>query len=173
MKTIFYCPNCKKTFSSDLKETLCQCGGKLYDTKFQVEKWRLLRNEEKQFYKNEWEQEIQQEIQQEISRTDSIIMSTTNQLEGFRIKKYLGIVGGTDIYLVGGLLGGGLGNQEKLFGSAYEIAKEHLKSNTLEKYPYANAVIGITTEVTSPGTTANIIVIVTGTAVIVEPISEA
>ena len=74
----------------------------------------------------------------------------------------MGTVSGTDIYLVGGVLGGGLANQEKLFGTAFTAAK----SRMLEKARLrgGNAVVGMSLSVT-PAATNNVFVIVTGTAV--------
>ena len=99
-----------------------------------------------------------------------MILSTTSNIDGYVVKNYFGLSFGTDIYLVGGLLGGGLANQEKLFSAAYNRAVSHLLSNTKASFPDANAIIGISTSVSSPGTTADIIVIVTGTAVEVQSV---
>lgn len=90
-----------------------------------------------------------------------MILTTTPTVEGKRITEYLGVVSGTDIYLVGGLLGGGMANQEGLFGVAFGAARE----NMVKKAAGADAIVGIQTEVCSPGGLNNIIVVVTGTAV--------
>ncbi len=90
-----------------------------------------------------------------------MILTTTPSVEGKTIKKYLGVITGTDIYLVGGLIGGGLANQENLFGTAYQNACEKMKA----KKPKADAIVNIQVQVASPGNLNNIIVIVTGTAV--------
>ena len=95
-----------------------------------------------------------------------MILTTTASVEGKRIKKYLGVVTGTDIYLVGGILGGGLANQENLFGAAYQKACSKMEEKAKQKH--ANAVVGIQTQVLSPGNLNNIIVVVTGTAVSLE-----
>lgn len=91
---------------------------------------------------------------------------TTNEVKGYQIKQYLGPVYGTDIYLVGGLIGGGLASQEKLYGYAFNSANTHLLQHAAEKG--ANAVIGTTYSITSPGNLNEIIVIANGTAVILE-----
>ena len=91
-----------------------------------------------------------------------MILTTTPSVEGKTIKEYLGVVTGTDIYLVGGLIGGGLANQENLFGSAYKTACEKMKA----KMPKADAIVNIQVQIASPGNLNNIIVIVTGTAVL-------
>lgn len=90
-----------------------------------------------------------------------MILTTTDCVEGRKIKEYRGIVSGTDIYLVGGLMGGGLANQENLFGWAFKTACEKMESKAYG----ADAIVGIHTEVLSPGNLNNIIVVVTGTAV--------
>ena len=90
-----------------------------------------------------------------------MIVTTTPTIEGKRIKEYLEVVFGTDIYLVGGLLGGGLVNQETLFGGALKSATEKM----IIKAAGADAIIGVHTEVLSPGGINSIIVVVTGTAV--------
>lgn len=102
-----------------------------------------------------------------------MILTTTPSVEGKQIKKYLGVVTGTDIYLVGGIFGGGLGNQENLFGAAYANACGKMEEKAKRKH--ANAIVGIQTQVLSPGNLNNIIVVVTGTAVYLEnmPISDA
>jgi len=98
-----------------------------------------------------------------------MILTTTPNVEGKRIKEYLRIVSGTDIYLVGGLLGGGLATQENLFGTALNNATSKMKSKAFG----ADAIVGIRTEVLSPGNLNNIIVVVTGTAVKLENATES
>lgn len=90
-----------------------------------------------------------------------MILTTTDSVAGKRIKEYRGIVSGTDIYLVGGAFGGGLANQENLFGAAFRSACGKMESKAYG----ADAIVGIHTEVLSPGNLNNIIVVVTGTAV--------
>ncbi len=97
-----------------------------------------------------------------------MILTTTTNIEGKKIKEYLSVVTGTDIYLVGGVFGGGWGNQENLFGAAYRNACENMKS----KCPRADAIIGIQVQASSPGSSNNMIVLVTGTAVKLEDGSE-
>jgi uncharacterized protein YbjQ (UPF0145 family) len=92
-----------------------------------------------------------------------MIITTTPNVEGKQIKKYLGLVTGTDIYLVGGVFGGGLANQENLFGRAFENACTKMSNKAAAKK--ADAIVGVTYTVSSPGSTADIIVTVTGTAV--------
>lgn len=90
-------------------------------------------------------------------------ITTTNTIEGFEIEKYLGIVYGTEIYLVGGLMGGGLSNQELLFGSNLENATERMIAKA--KHLHADAIIGVQTSFTSPGNVNYMIIALTGTAV--------
>lgn len=95
-----------------------------------------------------------------------MIISTTNSLENAKITNYLGIVSGTDIYLVGGLLGGGLANQELLYTRALNNAINNMTAKAVAKR--ADAIVGFSTNIVSPGNLNNIIVIATGTAVKVQ-----
>ena len=99
-----------------------------------------------------------------------MILTTTEKVEGFVVEKYLGLVSGTDIYLVGGLLGGGMANQEKLFNSALYTAKQHIEmsANGLG----ADAVIGIQQSFASPGNDNSMILVLTGTAVKLKKVEE-
>lgn len=95
--------------------------------------------------------------------TQDIIVTTTPSVEGRVIEQYLDIVSGTDIYLVGGVLGGGLANQENLYGQALTRAKNKMISKAVDLG--ANAVVGVQISITSPGGLNNIIVVTNGTAV--------
>ena len=99
----------------------------------------------------------------------AMVLTTTPMVEGYRITEYLGTVTGTEIYLVGGLIGGGLANQEKLFGNAYTNALT--KMQTKAKEMGADAVVGITVNFTGAANTGSVIVALVGTAVRLEPIS--
>lgn len=90
-------------------------------------------------------------------------ITTSNGFEGKVIEEYCGTVFGTDIYLVGGLIGGGMTNQEQLFGTAFANAQKKMFDKAKEVG--GNAVIGMQTTVTSPGENNHIIVVTTGTAV--------
>lgn len=92
-----------------------------------------------------------------------MILTTTNRIEGKEITEYLGLVYGTHIYLVGGLIGGGMGNQEKLFGAAYSDAVEKMVHRAAQMG--ADAIVGIQVNYSSPGNVNSMIVVVTGTAV--------
>ena len=49
MSQIYYCPNCKKTFSSDEPAYICSnCGGSLIATGVPVEAWRSFSDQEKE-----------------------------------------------------------------------------------------------------------------------------
>ena len=97
-------------------------------------------------------------------------ITTCQKFEGIEIEAYLGTVSGTDIYLVGGAFGGGLANQESLFGNAFKNAKKKMFDKA--KAAGANAVIGMQTSFTSPGNLNDMIVVVTGTAVKLANIEE-
>ena len=61
------------------------------------------------------------------------------------------------------MLGGGLSNQEKLYGTAITDAKEKMKNKA--RNLGADAVVGVQISTVSPGNVNYIIVIVNGTAV--------
>ena len=92
-----------------------------------------------------------------------MLLTTTNNIEGKKIKEYLGLVYGTDIYLVGGLFGGGIVNQENLFGSALQAATEKLAAKAVALG--ADAVVGMQSNFTAPGNNNHMILTVVGTAV--------
>lgn len=92
-----------------------------------------------------------------------MLKTTTENIEGKKIENYLGVVSGTDIYLAGGVLGGGMANQEKLYDKAVNTAMLHLESKAIQLG--ADAIVGISVNLVSPGNANNIIVVVTGTAV--------
>lgn len=98
------------------------------------------------------------------------IVTTTNSIDGYAVKEYISTVTGTDIYLVGGILGGGMANQEKLFGTAYQNALNKMMNKAKEKN--ANAIIGISLNFTGAANTGSVIVALIGTAVKVEKKSD-
>ena len=102
-------------------------------------------------------------VYKSIQNTENMILTTTNEIAGHNITEYIGIVAGTDIYLIGGFFGGGLASQEQLYASALMNATNKLKENA--EAIGANAVIGIQSNLTSTGGTNHIIVTLTGTAV--------
>ena len=108
-------------------------------------------------------QEMRANTYKAIQNSENMILTTTNEIKGYNVTEYIGIVAGTDIYLVGGIFGGGLANQEQLYATALLNATTKLKQNA--EALGANAVIGIQSNLTSTGGTNNIIVTLTGTAV--------
>ena len=100
-----------------------------------------------------------------------MIITTTDFVPGMRIKEILDVVTGTDIYLVGGMVGGGLANQEKLFGSAFSAARSHMESKAFALG--ADAIVGVKSNFTSPGGANNMILVLMGTAVKLESEVEA
>ncbi len=94
-----------------------------------------------------------------------MIITTTDSIADRKIKKYLGIVSGTDIYLVVGMLGGAA-NQETLYSVALKEAIDKMvkKADKLG----ADAIIGVTVNYTSPGGLNSMILAVTGTAVLTD-----
>ena len=95
-----------------------------------------------------------------------MVLTTTDSIPDRKIKNILGMVTGTDIYLVGGVFGGGLVDQETLFSDAFTTAsvRMQVKAHSLG----ADAVIGIKSNFTSPGNVNYMILVLTGTAVELE-----
>lgn len=92
-----------------------------------------------------------------------MVITTTNFVPDKDVEKILGIVFGTEIYLVGGLIGGGLANQENLYSNAFRSASSKMESKA--RAMGADAVIAVSCNYTSPGGNNNMILVVTGTAV--------
>lgn len=101
---------------------------------------------------------------------NDIIITTAGNVADRKIRKYLGIVSGTDIYLVGGLVGGGLATQESLYERALKNAISTM-SKRAESLG-ADAVIGVSVSFTSPGGLNYMILALTGTAVLTDGESE-
>lgn len=138
------------------------CGGDTISLLHTPKSWNALADEQKRAVIEKAFQKVQKTQDPTASPEDECPITTTDSFENEEIEKYLDTVSGTDIYLVGGVLGGGLANQEKLFGTAFTAAK----SRMLEKARLrgGNAVVGMSLSVT-PAATNNVFVIVTGTAV--------
>lgn len=98
-----------------------------------------------------------------MKNTENMILTTTNDIKGYNIIEYIGIVAGTDIYLIGGVFGGGMANQENLYTDALSRATANLRQNA--EVMGANGIIGIQSNMTSTGGTNNLILTLTGTAV--------
>ena len=96
-----------------------------------------------------------------------MIITTTSQIEGYRITDYLTTVTGTDIYVVGGLFGGGMANQEKLFGTAYKNALSKMEAKVNEVN--ADAIVGLSVSFTGAANSGSVSVALVGTAVKIEP----
>ena len=106
-----------------------------------------------------------------------MIITTTNNIEGRKISKYLGIVTGEAILganifrdmfaAVRDIVGGRSASYEREFGKAREIALDELEDWAEELG--ANAVIGVALDYESFGKTNGMMMVsATGTAVILE-----
>lgn len=104
-----------------------------------------------------------------------MILTTTNNIEGKQISKYLGIVTGityTPIYGGKGLSFKDMFSSTKYYES-YEISLEQAKENAFQKLKYngeklkANAIVGISIDIESIANTATSMISITGTAVVV------
>lgn len=162
------CPICKEVYYTDGKPQKCsKCGKSLYllvNRKIRGSQWKQMTVEQQQQYitdvinaVNGMNQTVNAEPEFEK------FITTTDKFENYEIEEYYGTVSGTDIYLIGGLLGGGMSNQEKLFGAAFKNAKKLMFDKAKQKG--ANAVVGMTLQYAGCGTTGHMVVIATGTAV--------
>lgn len=163
MASLSYCAKCKAIVPLSLGGKCKRCGTL---TEVPVQEWISERNWDS-FSNDAKEQLLNKYIA--LKNEDSLnehMITTTQSFEGKRIEAYYGTVSGTDIYLVGGAIGGGLANQEELFGKAFFSAKKKMFQKALKLG--ANAVVGMQSIMTSPGGLNNMIVVVTGTAVKVQ-----
>lgn len=109
---------------------------------------------------------------------DRFIMATTPSIEGYRIKKVLGVVTGLTPR-TRGILGKFVAGIESMFGgeiTAFTTELEKARMEAMERVRRkaldvgANAIVGLDLETSDLGYQAGIVVIsATGTAVIVEP----
>ena len=162
---VYFCPNCDKVQIVMANAKCPGCGGNLVLLHNSPKKWNALSEEEKQAAVDKV-RESAPAVEAPAFQETEYPITTTDHFYNAEITEYLGVVTGTDIYLVGGLVGGGLANQENLFGNAFNSAKAKMLKKAKERG--GNAVVGTSVTVTSPGNLNNIIVIVTGTAVKVE-----
>ena len=155
---IHVCPSCRKGVIPVNKGLCPECGTEVvdFDTDagfFNPKEWNKKSAEEQKAH-----------IDKALSKFEtSKFITTTSSFEHYEIEEYLGPVSGTDIYLVGGVVGGGLANQETLFTSAFNNAKANMFSRATKLG--ANAVVGMQVNFTSPGNLNNMVVVVIGTAV--------
>lgn len=167
-RIIMVCPKCNEAFYTNGKPQNCaKCGTSLYllvNKKLTESKWNQMTVEEHNQYIADVAASVNKTVEKmnEANKYEKFI-TTTDSFANFEIEEYLGTVSGTDIYLIGGLMGGGMANQENLFGSAFKNAKK-LMFNKAEQMG-ANAVVGMNLQYTGSGTTGHMVVIVTGTAV--------
>ena len=156
------CPNCRKVSVIPVSTTKCPgCGSVVTPLGYTSKKWQALSEEEQQAAVDKALGGLPSMEGSPFEETEHAI-TTTDRFDNAEITAYLGTVSGTDIYLVGGVMGGGLANQENLFGGAFASAKTKMLQKAMERG--GNAVVGMSVNVTSPGNLSNIIAIVTGTA---------
>ena len=109
--------------------------------------------------------------------TQTMVMSTTHQLEGRRIRRYLGVVSaeaimGANLFKdmfasIRDLVGGRSGTYEKVFRDARDQAFAELEQATLELG--GNAVVGVLVSYQTLGAQSGILMVaVSGTAVVLE-----
>ena len=125
------CTSCKKVLVQMAGGKCPDCGGDTISLSHTPKSWNTLTDEQKtdeqkQAVIEKAFQKVQKAQDPTASPEDEYPITTTDSFENKEIEKYLGTVSGTDIYLVGGVLGGGLANQEKLFGTAFTAAKSRM-----------------------------------------------
>ncbi|MGN8896193.1 YbjQ family protein [Flavonifractor sp. HCP28S3_F3] len=162
---VYYCPNCKKVQIVAASAKCPGCGGNLVLLHSSPKKWNALSEEERQAAVDKV-RESSPDVGGPTFQETEYPITTTDHFDNAEITEYLGVVTGTDIYLVGGVLGGGMANQENLFGNAFNAAKGKMLKKAKERG--GNAVVGTSVTLTSPGGANNMIVLVSGTAVKVE-----
>lgn len=174
-RTVMVCPDCGNVYYVADDSFHCSCGCSLYfltDNQYKESQWKEMSQEKRDDYVKRVTNAV---INSREANKKKIVgqerkMTTTDSFEGYAIEEYLGTVFGTDIYLVGGLVGGGLANQEELYGSAFKTAKEKMFEKA--RKIGANAIVGIETQFAGCGTTAHMILTVTGTAVKIKKIDK-
>lgn len=108
-----------------------------------------------------------------LERKNRIIVTTTPYVEGRKIKQYLGLASGADIYNAGGLIGGGYTTkgQTNLYQMAVSRAVNRIKNDAV--FESADAIIGVQISLGSSSVMNQVIVTVTGTAVRLEPLTDS
>ena len=169
---VMVCPECKEAFFTNGKPQTCgKCGSSLYlltNRKLVQSQWKEMSVDAQQQYIHDVINAVKRAAEKPVEKPVEEIdyekfITTTHTFENHAIEEYLGTVSGTDIYLIGGLMGGGLANQENLFGAAFKNAKK-LMFNKAQQLG-GNAVVGMNLQLSGSGTTGHMIVVVTGTAV--------
>lgn len=199
MSVVKVCPKCGDVELGDFEKCL-QCNCYYRTTDYTDEHWKRFDTEKKvaiikkycpdfdsddfvhcqeasQKEKEEERIRLKQE-QEELERKNkeafaNIILTTTPNIEGRRIVEYKQIVSGASIYTIGGLLGEGYFNkvQDSLFGISIGRAKYRLLNEAFSLG--ADAVINIQTALGGgPAAMNQMIVTLTGTAVVTEKITE-
>lgn len=168
---IYVCRNCKKGVKTGLNGNCPDCGASVIGygsgtgmCKL-VSDWKKMSEEDKSRWVNELlesDANVPKDNNNNVWEYDRYI-TTTEKFENGEIEEYLGVVSGTDIYLIGGLIGGGLASQEKLIESALLKAKKSMMGKALTLG--GNGIVGMSFAITSSGNTNYIIFAATGTAV--------
>ena len=102
-----------------------------------------------------------------------MILTTTNSLDGYKVKEYLGIVSGESIiganmvkdFFAGivDIIGGRSGSYEKVLIEAKEIAMQEMEDRAEQMG--ANAIIGIDLDYETVGKGTMLMVVASGTAI--------
>ena len=99
------CTSCKKSSVQMAGGKCPDCGGDTISLLHTPKSWNTLTDEQKQAVIEKAFQKVQKAQDPSASPEDEYPITTTDSFENKEIEKYLGTVSGTDIYLVGGVLG--------------------------------------------------------------------
>ena len=99
------CTSCKKVLVQMAGEKCPDCGGDTISLLHTPKSWNTLTDEQKQAVIEKAFQKVQKAQDPSASPEDEYPITTTDSFENKEIEKYLDTVSGTDIYLVGGVLG--------------------------------------------------------------------
>lgn len=171
---MYVCRHCKKAVKTGVSGNCPECGAKVIGhgeadasskNKCQlVSVWKTMSAADQDKWVNEiLEADAANPTEEEDAWEYDGYITTTQTFANGVIEEHLGVVSGTDVYIIGGLLGGGLVSQEGLFDRALKKAKKHMMGKALMLG--ANAIVGMNFSITSSGNTNYIILAATGTAV--------
>ena len=99
------CTSCKKSSVQMAGGKCPDCGGDTISLLHTPKSWNTLTDEQKQAVIEKAFQKVQKAQDPSASPEDEYPITTTDSFENKEIEKYFGTVSGTDIHLVGGVLG--------------------------------------------------------------------
>ena len=100
---VYYCPNCKKVQILAAASKCPGCGSNLVLLNSSPKKWNALSEEDRQAAVDKVQESMPDAGNPAFQETEYPI-TTTDHFDNAEITEYLGVVTGTNIYLVGGLV---------------------------------------------------------------------